>query len=57
MGFSSLQQVTEWLQWVTENYSRLWSGHSGLQLVTVSYRVVTVGYSRLLFAIRVLTGV
>ena len=27
---------------------RLSSGYSGLQLVTVGYRVVTVGYSRLL---------
>ncbi len=26
VGYSRLQQVTEWLQWVTEGYSRLKSG-------------------------------
>ena len=45
MGYSSLQQVTEWLQWVIENYSRLLSGHSRLKKVTVGHRVVTVCYS------------
>ena len=34
VGYSSLQQVTEWLQWVTEGYSRLPSSYSGLQQVT-----------------------
>ena len=50
VGYSRLQQVTEWLQWVTAGYSslqvtewlqrvktgcsRLPSGYSGLQLVT-----------------------
>ena len=43
MGYSSLQQVTEWLQWVTAGYSKLPSGYSGLQQVTSSYWVVTVG--------------
>ena len=42
-----LQQVTEWLQWVTAGYSKLPSGYSGLQQVTAGYRVVTVGYSQL----------
>ena len=40
MGYSRLQQVNEWLQWVT-----------------AGYREVTLGYSRLLFAVRVPTGV
>ena len=47
MCYSRLQQVTEWLQWVTADNSRLPSGYSGLQQITASYRVVTVGYSRL----------
>ena len=38
VGHSRLQQVTEWLQWVTAGYR----GYSRL-----GYRVVTVGYSRL----------
>ena len=29
-----LKQVTEWLQWVTAGYSRSPSGYSGLQQVT-----------------------
>ena len=33
VGYSWLQQVTEWVEWVTAGYS--------------GYRVVTVGYSRL----------
>ena len=47
VGNRRLQQVTEWLQWVTVGYSRLTSLYSGLQQFTASYRVVTVGYSRL----------
>ena len=43
VGYSRLQQVKEWLQWVTAGYSRLPSGYSGLQQVTAVYRVVTVG--------------
>ena len=31
LGYSSLQQVTEWLQWVTAGYSRLPNGYRGLQ--------------------------
>ena len=45
MGYSRLQQVTEWLQWVRAGYSWLPSGFSVLQQVTAGYRVVTVGYS------------
>ena len=48
MGNSRLQQVTEWLLWVTACYSKLPIGYSGLQQVTAGHRVVTVGYSRLL---------
>ena len=33
-SYSMLQQVTEWLLWVTAGYSRLPSGYSGLQHVT-----------------------
>ena len=33
VGYSSLQKVTEWLQWVTVGYSRLPTGYSGLQQV------------------------
>ena len=43
MGYSRLQQVTEWLRWVTAGYSKLSSGYSGLQQVAARYRVVTVG--------------
>ena len=46
-GYNRLQQVTEWLQWVTAGCSRLTSRYSGLQQSTAGYRVVTVGYSRL----------
>ena len=50
-GFSGLQLVTEWLQWVTACYNRLPCGYSGLQQVTAGYRVVTelvtAGYIRL----------
>ena len=45
MGENRLQQVTEWLQWVTAGYSRLLSGYCGLLQVTAGNRVVTVGYS------------
>ena len=45
-GYSKLQQVTGWLQWVTAGYSRLPSGYSGLNQVTAGYRVVTVGYTK-----------
>ena len=34
VGYSRLQQVTEWLQWFTAGYRRLTSGYSGLQQVT-----------------------
>ena len=50
VGCSRLQQVTEWLQWVTAGYGRLPSSYSGLKLVRASYRVVTMGsagYSKL----------
>ena len=61
VGYSRLQQVTVWLQWVTAGYSRIPSGYrvgysrlkqvtewfSGLEHVAADYRVVTVGYSRL----------
>ena len=43
VGYRRLQQVKEWLQWVTAGYSRLPSGYSGLQQVTAVYRVVTEG--------------
>ena len=42
-----LQQVNEWLQWVTTGYSRLRSGYIGLQQVTAGYGVDTMSYSRL----------
>ena len=32
--YTGLQQVTEWLQWVTVGYSRSPRGYSGLQEVT-----------------------
>ena len=35
VGYSRLQQVTEWLQGVTGGYNRLPSGYRGLQQVTV----------------------
>ena len=51
VGYSRLQQITVWLQWVTAGYSKLPSGYSELQQVTewlqrvkARYRVVTVGY-------------
>ena len=51
MGYSRLQQVSEWLQWVTAGYrvvtvvySRLQQVTEWLQLVAAGYRVVTVGY-------------
>ena len=43
VGYRSLQQVNEWLQWVTAGYSRLPCGFSGLQEVTAGYRVVILG--------------
>ncbi len=43
VGYRRLQQVKEWLKWVTAGYSRLPSGYSGLQQVTAVYRVVTEG--------------
>ena len=59
--YSRLQQVTEWLHWVTTWYRLFTVGYSslqqvtewlpsGLQQVTTGYRLVTVGtsgYSRL----------
>ena len=47
VGYSRLQQVTGWLQWVTAGYSRLPSGYSGLQHVTEWLQWVTAGYSLL----------
>ena len=47
VGYSGLQQVIEWLQWVTTGYLKLRSGYSGLEQFTVRHRVVTVGYNRL----------
>ena len=47
MGYSRLQQVTEWSQWVTTGNSRLPSGYIGLQQVTAGFRVVTAVYSSL----------
>ena len=38
-GYSRLQQVTQWLQWVTAGYSSSPSGYSGLQQVTTVYRI------------------
>ena len=62
VGYRRLQQVTDWLQWVTAGYSMLPSGYSGLQQVTVGNRRlqqvtewlqwVTSGYSRLLSGYR-----
>ena len=45
--YRRLQQVTDWLPWVTAGHSRLTRGYNGLQQVTAGYRVVTVGYNRL----------
>ena len=45
--YNRLQQVTEWLQWVTAGYSKLPMGYSVLQQVTARYRVVKVCYIRL----------
>ena len=47
VGYSRLQQVTEWLQWVTAGYSRLPCGYSGLQQVTEWLERVRASYSRL----------
>ena len=47
MGYSILQQVTEWLKGVTAGYCKLPSGYSGLQQVTEWLQWVTAGYSRL----------
>ena len=54
IGYCRLQQVTEWLQWVTagyrvftEGYSRLQQVTEWLQKVTAGYRVVTLDYNRL----------
>ena len=50
VGYSRLQQVTEWLQWDKAGYSRLPSGYSGLQQVTAGTerkQCVIAGYSRL----------
>ena len=46
VGYSRLQQVTEWLQWVTVGYSRSPSGYNELQLVTEWLQWVIAGYSR-----------
>ena len=43
MGYSKLEQVTEWFQWVTAGYSSLTSSYRGLLQVTACNRVVTVG--------------
>ena len=54
VDYRRLQQVTEWLQWVTggylvvtAGYSRLPSSHSGLQQDTEWLQWVTTGYRRL----------
>ena len=47
VGYSRLQQVTEWLLWVTAGYSKLPTGYRGLKQVTTGYRVVTVSCSSL----------
>ena len=47
VSYRRLQQVTEWLQWVTAGYCRLPSGYSEVQQVTEGYQVVAVGYRRL----------
>ena len=44
VGYSRLQQVTEWLEWVTAGHTRLPSGYSGLQQVTEWFQLVTAGY-------------
>ena len=44
VGYSWLQQVTEWLQWVAAGYSKLPSGYSGLQQVTEWLQWVTAAY-------------
>ena len=43
MGYSRLEQVTEWLQWVTAGYSRLPSGYGGLQQFTEWLQWVIAG--------------
>ena len=52
VGYSRLQQVTEWLQCVRAGYSRLPSGYSGLrsrlEKVIEWLQLVTAGYSRLM---------
>ena len=44
VGYSRLHQVTECLQWVTADYSRLPSGYIGVQQVTEWLKQVTAGY-------------
>ena len=43
VGYSKLQQVTEWLQWVTAGYRVVTVGYSGLQQVTERVQWVTAG--------------
>ena len=50
VGYSRLQQVTEWLMWITVGDSILPSGYSVLQQVTAVtewLQWVTAGYSEL----------
>ena len=47
VGYSRLQQITEWLQCVTAGYNKLPSGYSELQQVTECLQRVSAGYSRL----------
>ena len=50
VGYNRLQQVTEWLQWVTagcRGYRMVTVGYSWLQQVTEWLQWATAGYSRL----------
>ena len=54
VGYSRLQQLTEWLEWVTAGYrvvtvgySRLQSGYSRLRQVTEWLQGVKASYNRL----------
>ena len=55
VSYSRVQQVTDWLQWITAGYSRLPSGYRGLQQVAVGYRVVYSGLQEVTAGYRVVT--
>ena len=62
VGYSRLQEVTEWIQWDSEGYRVVTAGYSRLQhvtellqQVTAGDRVVRVGYIMVTSGYRVVT--